>query len=125
MRSLFGKMHKGEKGFTLVELLVVFTLLGLLAAIIIPNVSSFVSVGETEAAATEKSIVQTAMDCMMAVEGYGEESITPVLVGARTNDMSTFPAEYPLFPKYLRFQNTAYWYYCTDNGTVSQGTTAP
>ena len=34
MRSLFRKMHKGQRGFTLVELLVVFTLLCVLAAIV-------------------------------------------------------------------------------------------
>ncbi len=46
MRSLFRKMLKGQKGFTLVELLVVFTLLGVLAAIMIPSVSTFIGYGQ-------------------------------------------------------------------------------
>jgi len=118
MRNLFRKTHRGEKGFTLVELLVVFTLLALLAAIAIPNISSLVSFGETESQNTELSVIQTAMDCMMAVEQLGDGEVTPV--ASWTNNMSSFPTEFPLYPKYVRFETTEYWYECTANGTVSQ-----
>ena len=36
---------RGQKGFTLVELLIVFTLLGVLAAIMVPNISGMISYG--------------------------------------------------------------------------------
>ena len=43
-----------------------FTLLGVLAAIMIPSVSGLVGYGHTQSADTEKSVVQSAMDAMMA-----------------------------------------------------------
>ena len=117
MRSLFRKMHKGEKGFTLVELLVVFTLLGILAAIMIPNVATFVGFGETNAAATELSVIQTAMDSMMAHKQLS--SVTEVAVS--TADMSSFPdGDNPLYPDYLRFATATGNYTCDETGLVSQ-----
>lgn len=115
MRSLFRKMHKGEKGFTLVELLVVFTLLALLAAIVIPNVATFVEFGETQAAATELSIIQTAMDSMMA-----HNQLSTVAATGPTNDMSAFPTGNPLYPDYLRFDTSSENYTCSTSGLVTQ-----
>ena len=56
---------RGEKGFTLIELLIVVAILGVLAAVVIPNVGRFIGRGETEAAETEFSNVQTAVVSMM------------------------------------------------------------
>jgi type IV pilus assembly protein PilA len=122
MRSLFRKMHKGDKGFTLVELLVVFTLLGVLAAIVLPNVSTLMGYGHTQASDAEFSIVQTAMDAMMAVADTA--NVTPVLVGDATDDMSSFPdAGHALYPAYLRDATTQGTYYCDGGGEVSRATT--
>ncbi len=118
MRSLFRKMHKGEKGFTLVELLVVFTLLAVLAAIVVPSVVNLVDYGETQARAAEEAIIQTAVDCMMAVDDLGPGDCPAV--SSWTNDMSAFPdSAHALYPKYLRDATTRYYYEVTDNGTVS------
>lgn len=59
-------MDHGQKGFTLIELLVVIAILGALAAVAIPTYARFFGQGETEANASELSMVQSAMDAMMA-----------------------------------------------------------
>jgi len=108
-------MHKGEKGFTLVELLVVFTLLSVLAAIMIPSVSSFLGYGHQNAADTEKAVIQTAMDAMMAVEDTGTVAVT-----AETNNMGAFPTDLPLYPDYLRYQYSTGNYSCIATGLITQ-----
>ena len=118
MRSLFRKTHKGQKGFTLVELLVVFTLLGVLAAIVLPSVSSILGYGHTQAAATELAVVQSAMDAMMAVTDNDTMAIT-----AATTNMAAFPTGSPLYPDYLRSATTHMSYACDAAGQVTQSGT--
>ncbi|MGD1118667.1 MAG: prepilin-type N-terminal cleavage/methylation domain-containing protein [Dehalococcoidales bacterium] len=114
MKSLVKRMHRREQGFTLVELLIVFTLLGVLAAIVIPSVAGLVNYGHTQSGSAELSIIQTAMDSMMA-----RENLSTVAPTTNTTNMAAFPSDHPLYKNYLRFP-TSKGYYTTDNvGLVS------
>ena len=81
-------LKRVEKGFTLIELLIVVAILGVLAAVIIPNVGRFIGAGESESAATELANVQTAVVSMM-VDNTLSVLPNPVLIA--TSDMAAFP----------------------------------
>ncbi|MFC1934207.1 type IV pilin protein [Chloroflexota bacterium] len=122
---------RGEKGFTLIELLIVVAILGVLAAVVIPNVGRFIGRGETEAAETELSNIQSAVVAMMTDIGVAQFSSANLVDGSppATNNMAAFPA-----PPYILFQNqqlgftvnyvasnqTKGTYTCDVYGTVNQ-----
>ncbi len=124
---------KGEKGFTLIELLIVVAILGVLAAVVIPNVGRFIGRGETEAAETELSNIQSATIAMMTDQGL--PTLGSNFTASATNDMTLFPDDhidgYNLFGfggglsgiNYLATNTTQGTYTVDTNGTVAQVTT--
>ena len=120
MKRFLERIHRSNKGFTLIELLIVIAIVGVLAAVVVPNVTGFIGRGEEEAAAAELTTVQTAMATMMVDRGINEVK----KVNNGINDMSRFPdRDNPLYPNYLQTATTKGEYTCDETGLVAQAST--
>ncbi len=121
LRKLVSRIPGGQKGFTLIEMIVVVGIIAVLAAVIVPNIGKFIGTGEDGAKAAEWESVQTAMNAMMA-----EKAV--VLIPASntaavgTQNWAEVPAavtlgEQPLGP-YLQKTKTVYLYCYDENGQI-------
>ncbi|MBI4180966.1 MAG: prepilin-type N-terminal cleavage/methylation domain-containing protein [Chloroflexi bacterium] len=55
-------LKRGEKGFTLIEIIIVLAVLGILAAVVVPNVSGFLGQGKERGWGTDRNTLQASVD---------------------------------------------------------------
>jgi len=70
------RFKRGEKGFTLVELLIVVAILGVLAAVVIPNVVGLMGRGGAQAYETDAEVIQLATSTFYSDvhQGWNEDA---------------------------------------------------
>lgn len=103
--------NKQDKGFTLVELLIVIVILGILATVTVFAVRGITTRGEQSACDAEKKTLETA------IETWYAESSTTKTDGGNANHPSGADLEASGFIRDYDAANTKY--------TVSEGTDGP
>ena len=129
VKNMVGKVGRSEKGFTLIEMLVVVGIIVALAAVIVPTVIKFAGSGEEGAKDAEYDAVQAAIDIMMTDNslkpGDIEENLTTAakIVGATTDFDASSATQ--LIGSYFRDPATTYCYKWDDTGQLTEQIDCP
>src|ERR1700694_6336410 len=93
IRQALKKAHRGQGGFTLIEVLVVMTILGILAAIVSISLLGVTASARQKAKDAERQTVQAAFDAMLSDQQVPSADVAAACSAAGTfhTDMTKFP----------------------------------
>lgn len=128
-----------QRGFTLIEMLVVISILGMLAAVVTMSMIGITALAQKRADEGELMAVQSATNFMIADQLVDPDQACSLYRASSqgTNDMSRFPSDVQfehsggnleltarqpvqLYPHYLHKRFMKYAYFCSGNGTVQR-----
>ena len=113
------KRIRNERGFTLVELLVVLAILAILIAVVVPNLTGLLDGASTTAMKTEKDVVLNAIDAYFTQDYKVASPSRPFIPGNGGNDWVILAKDdgttLTVFTKYLR-RDTKYYYSWNKHG---------
>ncbi|MCH8224276.1 MAG: type II secretion system protein [Chloroflexi bacterium] len=108
LKNIQEKVGKSQKGFTLIEMLVVVGIIVALAAVIVPTVIKFSGSGEEGAKKSEFDNVQAAIDLMITDKNL--TSVNDNLTTAAAITSTTDFGSGQLIAEYFRDDSTSYCY---------------
>ena len=120
---------RGQRGFTLIEMLVVIAILGILAGVVSMSMIGITNLAQSRADQGELMTVQSALDFMIMDQQIDPGDACAGAPAAGTKDMSRFPSTQSfvqpggrsavrLYPHYLRKQMMNRAYVCVGGGEV-------
>lgn len=119
LNFLRASSKKRDKGFTLLEVLVVIAILGMIASIVIPNVTNFMHSGRVESANTELHNVR------LAIQSYSYDYNTTNINGSVGSDGSSTGTLNESVGVYILDLSQAQALYFVVNGKISNATPNP